>query len=268
MAVTALHTAASGLSALATEIDVISNNLANVNTAGFKSQRVNFEDLLYQHKKQPGVENANGDHSPAGLQVGLGVRIANTQYDFEQGAPMSTGRDFDVAISGAGFFIVDILEEEGGGIGYTRSGNFFVNREGDLVLGNSDGPRIDPGINVPEGATSIGISADGVISYILPGDVDRTEGGQLELATFINPAGLKSIGGNIFIATDASGPANQVPPGEGGTGTLLHKYLESSNVDPVSELITLIKAQRAFEMNSKTIQAADEVMQVIGQLRR
>lgn len=268
MAINALHSAATGLSSLSTAIDVTANNLANANTVGFKASRANFEDLLYLQKAQPGVENANGDMRPAGIQVGLGTRVSNTQADFTIGSPQITGQDFDMMINGEGFFKIAILPDQGDGFGYTRAGNFFRNSEGDLVLGNSNGPRLEPVINVPEGVTGIEISEDGTISGTTPGSVAPTELGQIEIATFVNKAGLESIGGNIFVETIASGAAIEGVPGEGTLGTIQDKTLESSNVDPVIELVTLIKTQRAFEMNSQTIQAADEALQVIGNLSR
>jgi len=268
MAVVALHSAATGLSALSTELDIIANNLANANTTGFKAMRANFEDLLYQEKAQPGVENANGDESPSGLYVGLGTRISNTQLDPAVGSPIETGRDLDVMIEGKGFFQVATRPDVGDGVGYTRAGNFFVNSEGDVVLGNSNGPRLVPPINVPEDAISVAISPDGVVQVELPGEVELQEIGTLQLASFVNTPGLTSIGGNLFIESEASGPPIVGAPGEGTFGSVLHKFLESSNVDPVRELVTMIKTQRAFEMNSQSIQAADNVLQVIGNLRR
>ncbi len=268
MATIALHTAASGLSALSTEIDVRANNIANVNTIGFKGQRVNFEDLLYQHKLQPGVENAAGDAPPAGIQVGLGVRVSDTQPKFEVGSPIQTGNDLDMMIEGDGFFQVRTLEQEGTGIGYTRAGNFFRNPDGELVLGNSSGSRLEPPINIPVDATSISISRDGTVSVMQPGAIQPAQVGQIELADFVNPAGLKRIGGNRFVETPASGPPITGAPGEDSLGPVLQHFIESSNVDPVEELVGLIKTQRAFELNSQTIQAADEVLQVISNLRR
>ncbi len=268
MAVSALHSAATGLSALSTEIDIVANNLANVNTTGFKSSRANFEDLLYQQKAQPGVENANGDQRPAGIFVGLGTRISNTQFDFTTGSPVDTGRDLDLMIDGNGFFQVSVLPEIGNGIGYTRAGNFFVNRDGEVVLGNSQGPRLEPPITVPTDALRIEVSADGNVFAFLPAQVDPANLGQIQLASFVNPNGLQSIGGNLYIESTASGPPIQGNPGEGQFGSILQRFLESSNVDPVKELVALIKTQRAFEMNSQTIQAADQALQVIGNLRR
>ncbi len=268
MAINALHSAATGLSALSTAIDVTANNLANANTIGFKASRTNFEDLLYLQKAQPGVENTNGDMRPAGIQVGLGTRLSNTQADFTIGSPQATNGDFDVMINGDGFFKVSILPDQGDGIGYTRAGNFFTNSEGDLVLGNSTGPRLEPVINIPDDVVGIEISVDGTISGKINGTTAPVTLGQIETSTFVNRAGLESIGGNIFIETPASGQAISGTPGEGTLGEILHRHLESSNVDPVIELVTLIKTQRAFEMNSQTIQAADEALQVIGNLSR
>ena len=267
MAITALHSAATGMNALSTEIDVISNNLANVNTAGFKASRVNFEDLVYQQKRQPGVENSDATTPPAGLQVGMGTKISNTQYDFSIGSPMPTERDLDIYIEGNGFFQVEILQEYGSGLGYTRAGNFMVNRDSELVLGNSDGNRLADSISISEEAIGVHIASDGTISELLP-DGTTSAVGNLELHSFVNPSGLKSIGGNIYVETDVSGPSSAGTPGEGNLGTLGQGQLESSNVNPVTELVSLIKTQRAFEMNSQTIQAADEVLQVVGNLRR
>jgi flagellar basal-body rod protein FlgG len=268
MAVTALHTAATGLTALSSEIDILAHNIANVNTTGFKSSRANFEDLLYVAKEQPGVENANGNKSPAGLYVGLGTRISNTQTLQTQGDPIRSDRDFDMMIAGAGYFQVEVPDEIGGGVAYTRAGNFFRNAEGDLVLGNHNGPPLEPNINIPDGVINIAVSADGRISWLVPGQSARTEGGQLELARFVNPAGLGQVGGNLLVETDASGPAITGSPQEQGAGEILHKFLEASNVDPVKELVSLIKTQRAFELNSQTIQTADEALKVISNLRR
>jgi len=268
MAIIALHSASTGLSALSTNIDIIANNLANVNTVGFKSSRANFEDLLYQMRQQPGVETANGDTRAAGLQVGLGTRISNTQFDFKTGAPQETGRDLDIMVDGNGLMRVAIPPDRGNGVGYTRAGNFFQNADGDLVLGNATGYRIDPPINLPQGATQISVSSDGIITYMAPGATATTEAGQILLSTFVNPNGLQSVGGNIYIETDGSGPPIDGNPTEGGFGSIIQGFLESSNVDPVKELVDLIKTQRAFEMNSQTIQVANETLQVVANLRR
>ena len=267
MAVQALHSAATGMNALSTELDVISNNLANVNTTGFKASRVNFEDLVYQQMRQPGVENGDETTPPAGLQVGLGTQISNTQYDFTGGNAVPTNSEFDMFIDGDGFFQVEILEEFGGGIGYTRAGNFTPNRDGELVLANSDGVRLADGIEIPDDAVNVSISSDGTVTATMPDNSEQNLG-QIELHTFVNKAGLRSIGGNIYVETEISGPANSGTPGEGVIGTIMQNHLESSNVDPVTELVSLIKTQRAFEMNSQTIQAADELLQTVGNLRR
>ncbi|MCX5662765.1 MAG: flagellar basal-body rod protein FlgG [Planctomycetota bacterium] len=268
MAIAALHTAATGLSALSTNIDVIANNLANVNTTAFKASRANFEDLLYEQKAQPGLENTGGGGPPAGLQVGLGTRISNTQYDFATGSPINTGRPLDVMVDGQGFFRVGILESQGANFGYTRAGNFFINKDGDMVLGSNAGPRLDPPINVGTDIQSMSISTDGRISVLHTGETTAAEVGQLQLYNFTNPAGLKSIGGNVYVQTDASGDPINGQPGQGNFGTILQNFLESSNVDPVKELVGLIKTQRAFEMNSQTIQAADQALQVVANLKR
>jgi flagellar basal-body rod protein FlgG len=267
MAVNALHSAATGMNALSTELDVISNNLANVNTNAFKASRVNFEDLFYLQKRQPGLESGAETTPTAGLQVGLGTRISNTQYDFGQGSLVESNGNFDMAITGDGFFQVEILEEFGGGVGYTRAGNFGTNSQGELVLGNSDGVRLAGGITVPDDARSFNISSDGIITAIMPDNTEQ-EVGQVELHSFVNKGGLKSIGGNIYVETEISGPATRGIPGEGVLGTITHQFLETSNVSPVNELVSLIKTQRAFEMNSQTIQAADELLQTVGNLRR
>jgi flagellar basal-body rod protein FlgG len=267
MAIAALHSASSGLSALSTSIDVIANNLANSNNAGFKASRANFEDLLYEEKMQPGVENENGDQRPAGLYVGLGTRVSNTQLDFRTGSPQQTDRPLDVMINGNGFFQVNITRGEET-TAYTRSGNFFINSEGDLVLGNSNGPRLEPNINIPADAEDVTISEDGVVYVTIPGEAELQEVGQFEVANFINPHGLKQIGGNLYLESDASGPPTVGTPNSDNFGSLVQKSLEASNVDPVVELVELIKAQRAFEMNSQTIQAADSTLEVISNLRR
>ncbi|MCC6580839.1 MAG: flagellar basal-body rod protein FlgG [Phycisphaeraceae bacterium] len=267
MAVQALHTAATGLSALSTNIDIIANNLANSNTVGFKGSRANFEDLLYEAKAQPGVENGNGDQRPTGLLVGLGTRISGTQVDMTTGSPQITDRPLDVMINGQGYLKVNITTG-GAEVGYTRAGNLFMNSDGELVLGNATGPRIEPTITVPQDTEDITISEDGRIYAKIPGQADLQEVGQLELANFVNPHGLKAIGGNIYVESAASGPPIEGTPATSNFGSILQGALESSNVDPVRELVDLIKAQRAFEMNSQSIQAADETLNVIANLRR
>lgn len=268
MAITALYSAATGMRAMSTQIDVTANNLANVETTAFKSSRVNFEDLMYLTLKQPGTTNAAGQVSPSGIFVGLGVKIANTQLNLAQGSLERTDRPLDVGIQGPGFFRVQILDTIGDGTAYTRNGNFFVNRDGELVLGVKDGPRVIPPITLPTDSTEIQISLDGTVSVLRAGQTSPTVVGQLQLYQFVNPNGLNILGGTLYQETDASGPPIQSDPGDNGTGEILQGYLESSNVDPVKELVTLIKTQRAFELNSQTIQTADAALQTVANLRR
>jgi len=268
MAITALHSAASGLKALSPHIDVEANNLANAETTAFKRSRVNFEDLMYLTLKQPGTQTAQGEISPAGIFVGLGVRVSNTQLDLTQGSLERTDRPLDVGIEGQGFFKVKVMDTVGDGTAYTRNGNFFVNSEGELVLGMGDGYKVIPPINVPSDATDISISQDGNVSVIRAGQLEAQNVGQLRLTTFVNPQGLKLMGGSLYQETAASGDPIEGDPGENGTGTILQGFLEASNVDPVKELVTLIKTQRAFELNSQSIQTADQALQTVGNLRR
>ncbi|MEL7240189.1 MAG: flagellar hook-basal body complex protein, partial [Planctomycetota bacterium] len=215
MAITALNTAATGLKALSTRIDVIANNLANAETTAFKRQRVNFEDLLYLTKRHPGALNATDDAAPAGIQVGLGVRVSNTQLDLEVGSLEQTNLPLDVAIVGSGFFKVEVAEGFGDGVAFTRNGNFFRNNEGDLVLGIGDGYRLDPPINIPQDvpADTITISENGRVTGLQPGQIEPTEFGQLELVRFVNPQGLRLLGGSLYMETEASGQALTADPG-------------------------------------------------------
>ncbi|HEY8666715.1 MAG TPA: flagellar basal-body rod protein FlgG [Tepidisphaeraceae bacterium] len=268
MAITALNSAATGLRALSTRIDVVANNLANAETTAFKRSRVNFEDLMYLQLKQPGTTNAAGEVAPSGIFVGLGTRISNTQVDLEQGSMENTGRQLDVGIQGNGFFKVKIMPTIGNGTGYTRNGNFFVNKDGELVLGMGDGYKLEPPIQIPTGTTDISINTDGTVQVTKAGTNNKTVVGQLMLTQFINPQGLNLLGGSIYTQTDASGDPTDSKPGDAGAGTILQGFLEGSNVDPVKELVTLIKTQRAFELNSQSIQTADQALQTIGNLRR
>jgi flagellar basal-body rod protein FlgG len=270
MAIAALNSAATGLRALSTEIDVVANNLANAETTGFKASRVNFEDLMYQQLKQPGVTSGSGDISPAGEFVGSGVKISNTQIDLTQGSPDNTNRPLDVAIQGDGFFKVKVLDSLGDGTAYTRNGNFFINSTGQLVLGMGDGYTVIPSIKIPPGTTDdeIGISQEGVITVTAAGTNNPTTIGQLQLSIFPNPQGLKMLGGSLYQQTDASGQPITSNPGQNGSGLVLQNYLEESNVDPVKELVTLIQTQRAFELNSQSIQTADQALQTIANLKR
>ncbi len=269
MGVIAMQSASTGLKALNTRLDVIANNLANVNTEGFKASRANFEDLLYIERAQPGIENNNGDQRPTGLYVGLGVKVSGTQQDFTQGAPIPSENPLDLMIDGKGFFQVAVQDDLGaGGIAYTRAGNFTLNSEGEIVLANSNGRRLEPGIQVPADTTSIGIDASGRVWVMQPGDAEAQEIGQIELAVFVNPAGLKQIGENLWVESAASGPPITGEPAQENFGQIQGNMLEGSNVDPARELIELIRTQRAFEMNSQSIRAADETLRTVSQLRQ
>ncbi|QDU32686.1 Flagellar basal-body rod protein FlgG [Poriferisphaera corsica] len=268
MAISALHSAASGLSSLSTSLDVISNNLANMNTVGFKASRVNFEDLLYEQKAQPGVQNEESGFRPHGIQVGLGTRVSGTSIEFTQGDRIEDPNPYSMAINGEGFFRVQILSGlSEDGFGYTRAGNFSTNADGELVLGTTSGPRLDPPINIPDGTTTTRISETGGV-YAVSGDGTEQQIGQVELYNFANPSGLTQIGGNIYVEGVASGPNIPGNPGDISFGRIQHKFLESSNVTPTTELVTLITTQRAFEMNSQTIKAADETLKVISNLKQ
>jgi flagellar basal-body rod protein FlgG len=268
MAITALNSAATGIRALSTRIDVIANNLANAETTGFKRSRMNFEDLMYLTLKQPGANNNANEPSPAGTFVGLGVKISNTQIDLEQGPMENTGRPLDLAIQGDGFFRVKIMDGVSDGTGYTRTGNFFRNKDGDLVLGLGDGYKLIPTINIPPDAGDVSINREGLVEYIKAGQTTKTVAGQFKITQFVNPQGLNILGGGIYTETEASGKPIDNTPGVKGAGTVLQNFLEGSNVDPVKELVTLIKTQRSFELNSQTIQTADQALQTIGNLRR
>ncbi len=267
MAITALHTAATAMDALSTKIDVIANNIANAGTVGFKSSRANFQDLLYQIQAQPGVQTAESPiGTPLGTQIGLGVAVSNTQISFRQGSPQSTGNPLDVMINGDGFFKVEL---PGGGTGYTRAGNFIRNADGELVLGNSPGHRLADAPTIPTDITAdkIGISSDGQITAIAADGTNQSLG-QLQLVRFPNAEGLLQHGDNIFLASAASGDPIEGAAGEEGIGTLSAGMLELSNTSAVTELVELIKTQRVFQMNSQTIQSADEMLQVVANLRR
>jgi flagellar basal-body rod protein FlgG len=267
MAIAALHSAATGLRALSTQIDVTANNLANAETNSFKRSIVNFEDLMYQPIREPGTQDQTGAISPSGEFVGLGTRISNTQVDFSQGSLQSTDNPLDIGIQGQGFFAVKILASLGG-VGYTRNGSFFVNSQSQLVLGMGDGYQLIPPITLPTGVTNIEVSQDGTIQAIKPGSNTQTKVGQFQLTQFVNPQGLKLLGGDIYTETNASGkPINSAPETQ-GAGQLMSGFVEASNVDPVKELVTMIKTQRAFELNSQSIQTADQILQTVGNLKR
>ncbi len=256
----ALYIAKTGLEAQQFRLAAISNNLANANTYAFKTGRAEFNDLLYQNVRQPGAQ-ANLEESstlPSGLQVGTGVKAIGIQKIHTQGNIMVTENQLDLAIDGKGFF--QVLDQDGN-IMYTRDGSFQVNQNGDVVT--SSGYLLEPNINIPIEVTEVSISRDGGVFVTLPGDTQQNQVGQLEVATFINPAGLESIGGNFYLETTASGAPNINNPQTVEAGSILQGTLEASNVNTVEELIGMIEAQRTYEMNSKAISAADGMMQYL-----
>ena len=266
MTVQTLYTAATGMSALETKLDVIANNLANVDTVGFKRGRANFEDLFYRHEMVPGAEDTAGQYAATGISVGMGSRVSSVQGSFVQGASQQTGGELDVAIEGSGFFQVT---DPSGDILYSRAGNFSRNANGELVMGSANvGRLLEPPITIPEDATDIVISAEGIVSVRQPGSPSLSQIGTIELASFINPGGLLKLGDNLYAETDSSGTALLGNPGQNGVGMLRQGALEASNVEPVRELIDLITTQRAFELNSKAVQVGDEMMQIVANLTR
>lgn len=268
MAVNALHAAASGMKALDTKLNVVANNLANINTVGFKRSRVNFEDLLYEIRREPGILNGLQEEVPHGIQVGLGVQVSGTQLNFEQGPVEQTNKPLDLAIRGSGFFQVQTIYNGQETTAYTRAGNFVQNQQGQIVLANSEGSRLEPPITVPTDAERITVGQDGRVFVVQQGNPQPQEVGQIELARFVNPEGLLQIGKNLFVESDASGPPVTGAAQQDGLGEIMQSHLEGSNVDPVRELVELIFTQRGFELNSQSIQSADQTMQVINNLRR
>lgn len=258
-----LWTAATGMIAQQVNLDVITNNLANVNTVGFKKNRADFDDLFYQIHKEPGAPLGGGTVVPTGIQIGLGARVAATQKIFTQGNYQQTENPLDVAIEGAGFFQVLLPD---GTVAYTRDGAWKIDGEGQIVT--SDGYLIEPAIVVPQEATSITITPEGRVLVTLQGQVEQEEIGQIQLARFVNPAGLKAIGKNLFVETVASGAPIVANPGEEGLGQIQQGFLEMSNVQVVEEMVNMIVAQRAYEANSKSVQTADEILRIVNNLRR
>jgi flagellar basal-body rod protein FlgG len=254
----ALWVSKTGLSAQDTNMSTISNNLANVNTTGFKRDRAVFQDLLYQIDRQPGGLNTQNSELPSGLQLGTGVRIVGTAKQFSQGNLEVTEQPLDMAVNGRGF--MQILMPDGQ-IAYTRDGQFQLNSDGDIV--NPDGYTLEPNINVPENATTVTIGKDGTVSAITDDQSAPQNLGQITLVDFINPQGLQAIGNNLFKATNASGDPNEGEPGLAGLGSLEQGMVESSNVEVVEELVNMITTQRAYEMNSKVVSATDQMLQFI-----
>ncbi len=268
MAVTALHAAASGMRALDEKLNVVANNLANVNTHGFKRSRTNFEDLLYQARREPGVPNADQEPIPHGIMIGTGVKISGTQLDFEAGAVDTTNRPLDWQIDGEGFFEVTTIDDGARIIAYTRAGNFAQNEVGNIVLGNSGGAILEPPITIPNDALEILVGRNGEVRVRQEGSNTLSTIGQIELARFVNPEGLMQIGRNLYVETDASGVPVTGTPETDGLGSIVQGTLEMSNVDPVRELIALIQTQRAFELNSQMVQSADELLETVSNLIR
>lgn len=258
-----MMTAATGMEAQQLFMDTVSNNLANVNTVGYKRSKIEFQDLMYQTMKEPGTRNFEGGVAPAGIEVGLGVKVAATQKIFQQGSLSSTDNDLDWAVQGEGLFQVTLPD---GGTAYTRDGTFKLSSDGTVVT--STGYPVSPSLTVPTGAANLQVSQDGKVSVILSGEQTSTEIGQIELARFVNSSGLRSIGGNLYSESDASGDPVVSLPGEEGTGTIAQKYTEASNVQVVDEMVNMISAQRAYEIISKSIQAGEDMLQVANNLKR
>lgn len=256
-----LHISRSGLDAQQTQLDVISNNLANVGTTGFKKARAVFEDLLYQVIRQPGAQSSQQTQLPSGFQLGVGVRTVATERIHTQGALQQTGNQLDVAINGRGFF--QILMPDGSTT-YTRDGSFQIDSQGTLVT--ASGYAVQPNITIPQDALTVTIARDGTVSVTQPGVPTPTVLGQIQLASFINPTGLQSLGENLYAETAASGAPQVNIPGQGGLGVLNQSMIETSNVNVAEELVNMIVAQRAFELNSRAITASDQMLQRLTQL--
>ncbi|MBZ2186918.1 MAG: flagellar basal-body rod protein FlgG [Bryobacter sp.] len=260
----ALYSAGSGMSAQQLNVDNIAHNLANANTAGFKMRRAQFQDLMYQSLVQPGAAAGAQTNIPSGLQLGLGTRTASNEIVFTQGDFSLTNNPLDLVIQGKGFFQV---RRPTGETAFTRSGSFHLDRDGNIVT--QDGEALEPQITIPAEAQGVTIGSDGTVSFSLPGQTATQIAGQIQIANFPNPAGLNSIGRNLYMPTDASGEAQiGIPGGQEGMGSLLQGYVEQSNVSVVSEFINLIVAQRAYEANSKIVRAADEMYQQANNVTR
>ncbi|VCU69901.1 Flagellar basal-body rod protein FlgG [Pigmentiphaga humi] len=256
-----LWIAKTGLDAQQTQLDVISNNLANVSTNGYKRSRAVFEDLLYQTVRPAGTQTTQQNQVPAGLTLGTGARPVATVRNYSQGALQQTSSGFDLAVNGAGFFQVQLPD---GTLAYTRDGSFQIDSQGQLVTNN--GLILDPGIVVPEGVKEVAVGQDGVVTATVAGQTQPVQLGQVQLATFINPAGLQPLGQNLFGETAASGVPVVNVPGLNGAGLINQGYVEASNVNVVEELVGMIQTQRAYEINSRAISTADQMLQRIAQL--
>jgi len=259
----ALWTSASGMQAQQLNIDVIANNLANVNTTGFKRSRADFQDLLYQTLRVAGGPSSTGTLVPTGMDLGHGTRAVAIQKLFLQGDYQQTQNELDLAIEGSGF--LQVIQPDGT-VAYTRAGALKLDNAGRIVT--SDGLPLEPALSIPPDATKVSITADGMVSVLVPGSAAPVEIGTITLARFVNPAGLNSIGRNLYLPTAASGEAVEGTPGEEGFGTLAQGFLEMSNVNVVEEMVNMIAGQRAYEINSKAIQAADDMLQIANNIRR
>ncbi len=260
----ALYSAASGMTAQQMNVDNIAHNLANANTSGFKARRAQFQDLIYQTVVQPGSASGQQTTVPTGLQVGLGTRTSSNEILFTQGSFAQTDNPLDMVIQGKGFFQI---RRASGELAYTRSGAFHLDKDGNMVT--QDGNPLEPQITLPSAALQISIGSDGTVSYTLPNQAAAQQAGQIQLATFVNPAGLNSIGGNLYMPTDSSGDATVgTPGGQEGLGSIMQGYTEQSNVSVVEEFINLIVAQRGYEANSKVVKAADDMYQQVNNLTR
>ncbi|RAR64617.1 MULTISPECIES: flagellar basal-body rod protein FlgG [Halomonadaceae] len=256
-----LWTAKTGLESQQVQMDVISNNLANVSTNGFKKSRAVFEDLMYQNLRQPGAQNDAQNSLPSGLQVGSGVRPVANERLHSQGGMEQTENSRDLAINGNGFF--NVLRPDGT-TAYTRDGSFQLDANGQMVT--SSGYPVQPAIVIPDNALSVSIGQDGIVSVTEPGVAGNREIGQLTLSSFVNPAGLESIGENQYLETASSGPRNENIPGANGLGTIYQGYVETSNVNVVEEMVSMIQTQRAYEINSKAVKTSDEMLSRLAQL--
>jgi flagellar basal-body rod protein FlgG len=257
---TALWAAKTGLDAQQTQMAVTANNLANVNTTGFKKGRAVFEDLMYQNLTQVGASTTQNTEAASGLSIGTGVRVVATEKVYTQGSFNQTGNAMDVAIQGRGFFQVSLPD---GTAAYTRDGSFQLNSQGQMVT--SSGYAVQPSITIPSGAQSVTIGSDGTVSYVAAGSATSTQVGSLQLADFVNPAGLQAIGQNLLVASSSSGSAQTATPGLSGMGTLQQGSVESSNVNVVEEMVNMIETQRAYEMNTKAITTTDQMLQFVSQ---
>jgi len=255
--------AATGMEAQKLNIDVVSNNLANVSTAGFKKSRADFQDLMYQTIKAAGATSAEGMQIPSGIQIGLGVKPVAVQKIFTQGDFVSTGNSLDLVIEGDGFFQIT---KPDGTIAYTRAGAFKLDSEGRIV--NSDGYPLEPGITIPSNATNLTVGSDGKVTVMTAGSNTPTEIGQIELAKFLNPGGLNALGKNLYQNTASSGDPTTGNPSVEGMGSINQGFIEQSNVSVVEEMVNMIVSQRAYEINSKAVQASDEMLQVANNLKR